>query len=108
MKPGTDINTRHIDQISAFLKTMAEVYSASHYSDIKGDIKIITLIFPKNEWRGLEIVIKYPTNSMFPDLDLTFKSAVSDPTILCTKDESVAKMFITSVLQMYEPREERF
>jgi len=107
MDPGTDLNRRHLAQISEFLETLAEVYSAALYSNITGSTKIYDLSFPAS-WRGLSLSIKYPMNTSSPDLDITVRSAVSEPTILSTKDEGVAKMFITSVLQMYEPKEERF
>lgn len=107
MDPGNPLTRGHIRQISTFLETLAEVYSAELFTDIKGDVRVWTLNFP-GTWRGLSISIKSPINPAFPDLDITVRSAVAEPTLLSTKDESLAKMFLTSVLQMYEPQSDRF
>ena len=108
MDPGHPLTRAHLKQISDFLAVLAEVYAGELFADVKGDTRIWTLRLPAATWRGLSISIKSPINPAYPDLDITVRSAVSEPTLLSTKDESLAKMFLSSVLQMYEPKEERF
>ena len=102
MEPGTHLRAEHGQEFREFLDSLAVLTDARLYSRLEHQTRCISLEFPP-DWRGLKIEIKWPANSLYLDLDLTVRSAVTDPTILATKDEAIAKMFLTSIIQLYDP-----
>lgn len=107
MEPGTHLTLHHLDQFQNFVERFAGQYGAAVFKERKGNTRILTLKFPDN-WKGLEVTLKWPTNVLWLDLDLTVRSAVSEHSIFCTKDEGLARVFLSTLFQLYAPLSERF
>jgi len=102
MEPGLPISRTTVEDISVFLQAFEALHSASFFSETSNGTRILTLHFPEN-WRDLHISLKYPMSSAYPDFDLTIRSAVNTPTLICTKDEAMLKVFLSTAIQMFEP-----
>jgi hypothetical protein len=104
MEPGLPASRATAEDISVFLQAFEVLHSASFFSETLDRTRILTLHFPEG-WRGLHISLKYPTASAYPDFDLTIRSAVNTATLICTKDEAMLKVLLSTVIQMFEPIE---
>jgi hypothetical protein len=102
MNTGLPPSRATIEELVLFMEAFEALHSARFFSETASSVRILTLVFP-DEWRGLNISVKYPTASAYPDLDITIKSAVNTPTLICTRDEAMAKVFLTTAIQMFEP-----
>lgn len=102
MNPGLPPSKATIEEIVDFMEVFQTLHSARFFSETLDRVRVLTLVFPQ-EWRGLHISVKYPLASAHPDLDITIRSAVNTPTLICTKDEAMAKVFLTTAIQMFEP-----
>jgi hypothetical protein len=102
MEPGLPTSRATAEDISVFLQAFEVIHSASYFSETSNGTRILTLHFPE-DWRDLHISLKYPMASAYPDFDLTIRSAVNTPTLICTKDEAMLKVFLSTAIQMFEP-----
>ena len=103
MTPGTHLNLHHTRSFKEFLESLALLTGAKIYHRLDDQCHKYQLDFPLEGWAALRLEVKWPANGLFLDLDIVVKSAVTDVSILNTRDEHIAKMFLTSIVQLYDP-----
>ena len=103
MTPGTHLTLHHASSFQDFLEGLALLVGVESIHRVGKQSHIHQLQFPLEGWAGLMIDVKWPANAIYLDLEITIRSAITDVSILSTRDEYIAKMFLTSIVQMYDP-----